>query len=114
MHIKEAQSTVDQWILQHGVRYFHPLTNMTILMEEVGELSRWMVREYGEQSYKNPDDAHMAKAAIQDEMADVLWVLMCLANQTGVDLEQALAQNLLKKTSRDSKRHLDNPKLQSE
>jgi len=114
MQIKEAQSVVDQWIVNHGVRYFHPLTNMTILMEEVGELSRWMAREYGEQSYRNSEDALRAKEAIQDEMADVLWVLMCLANQSGVDLEHAFAANMLKKTNRDIERHLDNPKLQSE
>jgi NTP pyrophosphatase (non-canonical NTP hydrolase) len=105
--IKEAQQKVDEWIQTVGVRYFNELTNLGILMEEVGELSRIMVRKYGEQSFKESDK----DKDIGDEMADILWVLMCLANQTGVDLTQALSKNLDKKTSRDSDRHKNNPKL---
>lgn len=104
---------VDQWIRTKGVRYFNPLSNMAILMEEVGELSRWMVREYGEQSYKSTEDPSGAPAAIASEMADILWVLICLANQSGVDLDQALQESMTKKDIRDARRHLDNPKLQS-
>lgn len=114
MHIEEAQQSVDQWIHLHGVKYFHQLTNMTLLMEEVGELSRWMAREYGEQSYKQSEDALKAKEAIQEEMADVLWVLLCLANQCGVNLDEALQKSFAKKTIRDSNRHHQNPKLQPE
>jgi NTP pyrophosphatase (non-canonical NTP hydrolase) len=105
--IQEAQSQVDQWIKTIGVKYFSELTNLGILMEEVGELSRIMVRKYGDQSYKNKEDA----LQLADEMADVLFVLICLANQTGVDLSEALAQNLLKKTNRDASRHQNNEKL---
>ena len=111
MEIREAQQLVDEWIKTYGVRYFDPLTNMGILMEEVGELSRWMVREYGEQSYKQPEDKNKAPQAIADEMTDILWVLLCLANQTGVDLEEALKRNIEKKTNRDKDRHTSNPKL---
>jgi NTP pyrophosphatase (non-canonical NTP hydrolase) len=105
--IKEAQQQVDQWIRTVGVRYFNELTNLGILMEEVGELSRLMVRKYGEQSSKESDK----NKDIADEMADVLWVLMCLANQTGVDLTHALQKNFEKKNIRDANRHRDNEKL---
>lgn len=107
MTINEAQKLVDDWIKEKGVRYFNELTNTAILMEEVGELARIMARKYGEQSSK-PGDKEMNLA---DEMADVMFVLICLANQTGVDLTQALQANLKKKTERDAKRHLNNPKL---
>lgn len=106
--LREAQQKVDEWIRSIGVRYFGELTNLGILMEEVGELSRLMVRQYGEQSSKPGD---LGKD-LGDEMADVLWVLLCLANQTGVDLTQALQQNFEKKTSRDKDRHRNNEKLQ--
>lgn len=98
---------VDEWIRTKGVRYFNELTNLGILMEEVGELSRLMVRTYGEQSFKESDKDR----DLSDEMADVLWVLICLANQTGVDLTAALEKNFLKKTARDSLRHIENEKL---
>ena len=104
--IREAQKMVDDWIKTYGVRYFSELTNMAVLTEEVGELARIMARKYGDQSFKEG-----AKHDLGDEMADVLWVLMCLANQTGVDLTEALKKNLEKKTSRDKKRHLENEKL---
>ncbi|MCF8449349.1 MAG: nucleotide pyrophosphohydrolase [Taibaiella sp.] len=107
MTIRNAQQQVDEWINTVGVRYFNELTNLGILMEEVGELSRIMVRKYGEQSYKE-SDKHKDMA---DEMADVLWVLMCLANQTGVDLTDALQKNFEKKNIRDANRHKDNEKL---
>ncbi len=107
MTIKESQDLIDAWINKHGVRYFSELTNMTMLTEEVGELARAMVRVYGEQSYK-PEDA---RAELADEIADVLWVLICIANQTGVDLTKALAANLEKKNLRDFERHKNNPKL---
>jgi NTP pyrophosphatase (non-canonical NTP hydrolase) len=106
--IKEAQDQVDTWIQTIGVRYFSELTNMGILMEEVGELARILVRKYGDQSMKKSDESY----ALADEMADVLWVLICLANQTGVDLTSAFQQNMEKKTQRDAQRHLNNPKLQ--
>ena len=105
--IRRAQQQVDEWIKTVGVRYFNELTNLGILMEEVGELSRIMVRKYGEQSFKE-SDKHKEMA---DEMADVLWVLMCLANQTGVDLTEALQKNFEKKNIRDINRHKDNEKL---
>ena len=109
MTITEAQEQVDQWIKQYGVRYFNELTNMAMLTEEVGELARIMARRHGEQSEKESDkDKNLG-----DEMADVLWVLICLANQTGINLEQALEENIRKKTERDSERHLNNPKLNS-
>lgn len=107
MTIRESQNTVDNWIKQYGVRYFNELTNMAILMEEVGEMARIMARRYGEQSEKESDKAK----DLGDEMADVLFVLICLANQTGIDLETALKKNLDKKTNRDATRHLDNEKL---
>lgn len=107
MTLNQAQAEVDQWIKAHGVRYFNELTNMTILTEEVGELARIMARRYGEQSEKESDK----NKDLGDEMADVLWVLICLANQTGVDLTEALKKNLEKKTVRDSERHKQNPKL---
>jgi NTP pyrophosphatase (non-canonical NTP hydrolase) len=107
MTIKEAQQNVDQWIKTVGVRYFNELTNLGILMEEVGELSRLMVRTYGEQSFKESDKGK----DLSDEMADVLWVLICLANQTGVDLTEALQKNFEKKNIRDGQRHRDNSKL---
>lgn len=107
MTIKEAQKRVDDWIKTHGVRYFNELTNMAILTEEVGEVARIIAREYGEQSFKGSDE----KKELSDEMADVLFVLICLANQTGVDLSEALENNLQKKTSRDHKRHKENKKL---
>ena len=105
--ISEAQKMVDDWIRQYGVRYFSELTNMTILTEEVGELARIMARTYGDQSFKKSDE----KYNLADEMADVLWVLVCMANQTGVDLTEAFRKNLEKKTNRDNKRHLENEKL---
>ena len=105
--LREAQTKVDEWIKTVGVRYFNELTNLGILMEEVGELSRLMVRQYGEQSFKESDKGR----EISDEMADILWVLICLANQTGVDLTQALHKNLEKKNARDADRHKNNEKL---
>ncbi|MDO5129393.1 MAG: nucleotide pyrophosphohydrolase [Prevotellaceae bacterium] len=108
MTIREAQKMVDDWIKTYGVRYFSELTNMTVLTEEVGELARIMARKYGDQSFKEGE-----KHDLGDEMADVLWVLMCLANQTGVDLTEALKKNIEKKTTRDKNRHIDNNKLTS-
>lgn len=107
MEIKEAQQQVDHWIKTVGVRYFSELTNMAILTEEVGELARIMARKYGDQSFKESDK----NKELADEMADVLWVLICLANQTGVDLTEALAKNFEKKNIRDANRHKDNEKL---
>lgn len=106
MTIEEAQKQVDQWIKTYGVRYFSELTNMTVLTEEVGELARIMARTYGDQSFKAGE-----KHDLGDEMADILWVLICLANQTGVDLTKAFQKNLEKKTLRDKERHKNNPKL---
>jgi len=106
--LKEAQNKVDEWIKRYGVRYFSEMTNMVMLTEEVGELARIIGRKYGEQSYK-----HSEKNSLEDEMADVLFVLICLANQTGVDLEKAFAENIEKKTHRDSSRHKENPKLKN-
>ena len=109
MTIKEAQTAVDEWIKTYGVRYFSELTNMALLTEEVGELARIIARTYGDQSFKESDkNRNMA-----DEMADILWVLLCLANQTGVDLTEAFAKNMEKKTSRDRERHIHNEKLLS-
>lgn len=105
--IREAQQQVDEWIKTVGVRYFNELTNLGILMEETGELARLMVRTYGEQSFKESDKGK----ELADEMADVLWVLLCLANQTGVDLTTALEKNIAKKTQRDTDRHKGNEKL---
>jgi NTP pyrophosphatase (non-canonical NTP hydrolase) len=107
MTIQQAQTNVDQWITTTGVRYFSELTNLGILMEEVGELSRLMVRKYGEQSFKATDKGK----EIGDEIADILWVLLCLANQTGVDLTDALQKNFEKKNLRDADRHKNNDKL---
>ena len=106
MTIEEAQKRVDDWIHSYGVRYFSELTNMAILTEEVGEVARIIARKYGEQSFKENE-----KTDLGDELADVLWVLICIANQTGVDLTAALEKNFDKKTKRDNKRHINNPKL---
>jgi NTP pyrophosphatase (non-canonical NTP hydrolase) len=106
MTIREAQNTVDQWIKTYGVRYFSELTNMAVLTEEVGELARVIARKYGDQSFKAGE-----KDNLGDEMADVLWVLLCLANQTGVDLTEELKKNIEKKTLRDKERHIQNEKL---
>jgi len=111
MTIQETQQTVDKWIKTIGVRYYNELTNTAVLMEEVGELARLMARIYGEQSFKRPEDKASAQSDLADEMADVLFVLVCLANQTGVDLTEALAKNLDKKTKRDKDRHSNNEKL---
>lgn len=105
--LRAAQQQLDEWIKNYGVKYFSELTNLGILMEEVGELSRIMVRKYGEQSFKENEDSE----SLSDEMADVLWVLLCLANQTGVDLTDALQKNIEKKTIRDADRHFKNEKL---
>lgn len=105
--IRQAQQQVDEWIRSVGVRYFNELTNLGILMEETGELARIMVRQYGEQSFKQTDQAK----ELADEMADVLWILLCLANQTGVNLSEALQKNFEKKSIRDATRHRDNEKL---
>ncbi|MEP6926035.1 MAG: nucleotide pyrophosphohydrolase [Ginsengibacter sp.] len=105
--IKEAQTKIDQWVKSVGIKYFSPLTNLGILMEEVGELSRLIVRIYGEQSFKETDK----NKKLSDEMSDVLWVLICLANQTGVDLTEALQKNFEKKSLRDAERHKGNEKL---
>jgi phosphoribosyl-ATP pyrophosphohydrolase len=107
MQLIEAQKQVDEWIKTIGVRYFNELTNTAILMEEVGELARIMARKYGEQSFKASDK----NSDMADEMADVLWVLICLANQTGVNLTEAFEKNMAKKTNRDATRHLENEKL---
>lgn len=114
MELKEAQEIVDQWINSIGVRYYNELTNLAILMEEVGEVSRLIARIYGEQSFKRPEDEALAKAKLSDELADVLFVVICLANTTGVDLTEALKMNLEKKTRRDAERHANNKKLRKE
>ena len=106
MTIREAQDAVDQWIQTYGVRYFSELTNMAVLTEEVGELARVMARKYGDQSFKAGEKDNMG-----EEMADVLWVLLCLANQTGVDLTEELKKSIEKKTLRDRERHINNEKL---
>ncbi len=108
MTLEEAQKTVDDWINNHGVRYFNELTNMAILTEEVGEVARIIARKYGEQSFKESDK----DKELSDELADVLFVVICLANQTGINLTEALQKNLDKKTNRDSTRHKENEKLQ--
>lgn len=108
MTLEEAQATVDKWIKEYGVRYFSELTNMACLTEEVGELARVICRKYGDQSFKEGESQDPA-----DEMADVLWVLLCLANQTGVNLKEAFERNMEKKTRRDATRHKNNPKLTS-
>jgi NTP pyrophosphatase (non-canonical NTP hydrolase) len=107
MTLADAQQQVDQWITKFGVRYFNELTNMALLTEEVGELARIIARKYGEQSFKESDTEH----SLKDEMADILFVLICIANQTGVDLDEAFRKNIEKKTKRDATRHLDNHKL---
>ncbi len=107
MTIKQAQQKIDDWIKKYGVRYFNELTNMAILTEEVGEVARIIARKYGEQSFKKSDEQYK----LDDELADVLFVLICIANQTGIDLEDALERNLLKKTDRDKNRHINNEKL---
>ncbi|MBQ2787567.1 MAG: nucleotide pyrophosphohydrolase [Bacteroidaceae bacterium] len=106
MTIKELQESVDKWIKEYGVRYFDEMTNMAILTEEVGEVARIMARKYGEQSFKNGEDENLG-----DELADVIWVVTCIANQTGTDLTAALKKNMDKKTKRDNKRHKENHKL---
>ena len=106
MTLKEAQKEVDSWIKQYGVRYFSELTNMAVLTEEVGELARVIARKYGDQSVKEGE-----KDNIEEEIADVLWVLLCIANQTGVDITEAFARSIEKKTKRDQTRHINNPKL---
>lgn len=108
MTLKEAQEEVDRWIKEYGVRYFSELTNMAILTEEVGELARVIARKYGDQSFKAGE-----KENLGEEMADILWVLLCLANQTGVDLTEEFTKNMEKKTKRDSLRHIQNPKLKA-
>ena len=108
MTIKEAQLAVDQWIKEYGVRYFSELTNMACLTEEVGELARVIARKYGDQSFKAGEEPNLG-----EEMADVLWVLLCLANQTGVDLTEELRRSIEKKTRRDALRHIENPKLKA-
>lgn len=109
MTIEEAQKKVDDWIKEHGVKYFDEMTNLAILTEEVGELARIFARKYGEQSSKESDEEFNEA----DEMADIFWVLLCLANQTGVNLTEALEKNLKKKTERDKHRHKNNPKLRN-
>ncbi len=113
MTIKEAQEAVDRWIREYGVRYFSELTNMTVLTEEVGELARVISRRYGDQSWKasDPRREDNGKAAMGEEMADVLWVLLCLANQTDIDLTEELKKSIEKKTKRDKERHINNNKL---
>ena len=106
MELKELQEKVDEWIKSYGVRYFNELTNMTILTEEVGELARVMARKYGDQSFKEGE-----KDNLDEEIADILWVLLCIANQTGVDITKAFRESLEKKTKRDNKRHINNPIL---
>lgn len=108
MTLQEAQKQVDAWIKTHGVRYFSELTNMAILTEEVGELARVMARKYGDQSFKEGE-----KDNLDDELTDVLWVLLCIANQTGVNLTDSFTRNLEKKTKRDNLRHINNPKLKN-
>lgn len=113
MDISEAQKIVDQWIKRYGVRYFSPLNNLAILTEEVGEVARLMVRLYGEQSFKTEEEKMNAPQKLQEEMSDVLFVLLCLANQCDIDLTKGLEQNLTKKTERDHLRHLNNDKLKT-
>lgn len=108
MTLEEAQKQVDSWIKEYGVRYFSELTNMAVLTEEVGEMARVMARKYGDQSFKEGE-----KDNLDDEIADVLWVLLCIANQTGVNVTEAFARNLEKKTKRDQTRHINNPKLKA-
>ena len=112
MTLQQAQATVDHWIKTIGVRYYNELTNTAVLMEEVGEMARLMARIYGEQSFKTKEKEATAKDDLADEMADVMFVLICLANQTGIDLTEAIRNNLDKKTKRDKERHANNKKLQ--
>lgn len=114
MTIEEAQKLVDDWIKSYGVRYFNELTNTAILMEEVGEVARIMARLYGEQSFKSSESGLNHKDSLADEMADVLFVLICLANQTGIELSEALEKNIIKKTTRDQNRHRENEKLKGD
>lgn len=109
--LREAQAAVDRWITTVGVRYFDPMTNMAVLTEEVGEVARVMARTYGEQSWKPSEEPADPRARLADELADVLWVVMAIANQTGIDLSDAFERNIAKKTARDASRHIDNPKL---
>lgn len=111
MKISELQNSVDEWIKTYGVRYFNELTNTVILMEEVGELSKLIARVYGEQSFKYPMSKEEQFSKMEDEMADILWVITCLANQIGIDLEKAIIKNIEKKTNRDKYRHQQNEKL---
>lgn len=111
MTIKQLQNQTDEWIKAYGVRYFNELTNMAVLTEEVGELARLMARQYGEQSFKNPKDQDNAHSHISDELADIIFVVTCLANQMDIDLEKAIKVNFEKKTNRDANRHKDNTKL---
>lgn len=111
--MRKEQEAVNLWIKDHGVRYFNELTNTVLLMEEVGELSRYIGRVYGEQSFKDTENIEDIPAKIKEEMADILFVLICLANQMNIDLEEALSLSIQKKTFRDKKRHLDNHKLKS-
>ena len=111
MELRELQKRVDDWIREYGVRYFDEKTNMLILVEEVGELSRYISRKYGEQSFKRPEEESNAAMHIADEMADILFTAVCLANQMGIDLEQAVQKNLEKKTKRDATRHKTNKKI---
>ena len=114
MHISELQKTIDNWITTYGVRYFNELTNMAILTEEVGEVSKLVARMYGEQSFREQPSAEEQKRMLADEMADVLWVLVCLANQTDIDLERAIFDNIQKKTKRDHNRHVNNQKINTQ
>ncbi len=111
--MKEQQQQVDLWIKKYGVRYFNELTNTVLLMEEVGEFSRLIARKFGEQSFKHDESEQDIKNQIEDEMTDILFVLFCLANQMELNLEEAFQRNLIKKSERDSKRHFQNPKIQS-
>lgn len=112
MTIEEAQKIVDEWIKNYGVKYYNEMTNFTILTEEVGELARLFARHFGEQSFKAGQEPENIHEAIADEMADILFVLICLSNQMNINLQSALEKNLLKKTERDKDRHINNPKLQ--
>ena len=114
MELAELQQTVDQWIREYGVRYFSETTNTIVLMEEVGELSRLIARVYGEQSFKREDDEQSASLKIAEELGDILFVITCLANQMEIDLTTTMKMNIAKKTKRDHRRHLDNPKLEKE
>ena len=111
MELKKLQRSVDNWIKNYGVRYFDEMTNLALLMEETGELARLLARKYGEQSFKNPVSDSEINTKIADEIADILFVLTCLANQMNIDLETAMTENLKKKTTRDNTRHKNNPKL---